>query len=475
MRLTKKSEDISGWYNDVVVAAKLADYSPVKGCMVIRPNGYGIWENVQTIFNGMIKKRGVRNAYFPTFIPMHFLEKEKEHVEGFAPELAVVTQAGGEKLQEPLAIRPTSETIMYAQFAEWIQSYRDLPLKINQWANAVRWEKRTYLFLRTSEFLWQEGHTAHATHEEADKEVQAALKDYIDIYQNYFGIYGIAGVKSELEKFAGAEKTYTYEMLMPDGKALQGATSHDLGQHFSKVFEIQFLDNAGERNFVWQTSWGLSTRSIGALILAHGDDKGLVTPPLLAPNQVVIVPIFSNNKETDQIIDRQAREITTSLGQFYSAILDDDTEHSIGFKFNEYELQGIPIRIELGKKELEEQSVMVYRRDADTKELVKIANLEDYLAKLLIAMQETLLNKSKQFTTDNTHYLTSYDDFKKIMASTRGFIYAFWCEDPNCERKIKAETKATTRCLPLDAKEEAGQCIYCGKPAKHQWLFAQSY
>lgn len=475
MNITKKSENSSDWYNDVVLRAELADYSPVKGCMVIRPWGFGLWENVQKAFNPMMKKAGVQNAYFPIFIPMSFLQKEKEHVEGFSPELAVVTHAGGEELKEPLVIRPTSETIMYAQYAKWIQSWRDLPLKINQWNNVVRWEKRTYLFLRTTEFLWQEGHTAHATEEEMLAEQRRALNAYVSLYQDHYALFGYAGVKSTSERFAGARTTFTYEMLMPDGKVLQGCTSHDLGQNFSKVFDIHFLDNAGEPTFVWQTSWGLSTRSIGALILAHGDDNGLVLPPKLTPTHVVLVPIFANDEAKDKQIETEARKIADRLSESYEVTLDNRTEHSVGYKFNEWELKGVPIRIELGNKELEEERATVFRRDTKEKQHVKLADLSDHIAKLLTEIQQSLFEQSKTFTLENTHDVSSYDQFKEIMSTKRGFLRAFWCEKAECEEKIKAETKATTRCLPLDAKEESGSCIYCNKDATRRWLFAQAY
>lgn len=475
MKLTKKSENISEWYNEIVLKAELADYSPVKGCMVIRPNGYGIWENVQKAFDRMMKAAQVKNAYFPIFIPMSFLQREKEHVEGFSPELAVVTHAGGEQLEEPLVVRPTSETIMYEQFSRWIQSWRDLPMKINQWNNVVRWEKRTYLFLRTSEFLWQEGHTAHATHEESAAEVQRALQSYVDLYQQYYGIFGYAGRKSAQEKFAGANETYTYEMLMPDGKALQGGTSHDLGQNFAKAFEINFLDNAGERSHVWQTSWGLSTRSIGALILSHGDDKGLILPPRLAPTQIVIVPILANDEATDQLIREESQKLLQLLAQNYEVTLDDRREHTVGYKLNDWELKGIPVRIELGRKELEQSVVTVYRRDTEAKEQIAQDTLLAHIQTLLTAIQENLFVRSKEFTLKHTYDIASYDEFKEIMQKNRGFLRTFWCEDEQCEKKIKQETKATTRCLPRDAQEETGQCVYCQKPATHRWLFAQAY
>lgn len=483
--ITKKSENISEWYNDVILRAELADYGPVKGTMVIRPYGYALWERVQEIFNKMIKKDGVQNAYFPLFIPKSLLDKEKEHVEGFAPELAIVTIGGGEELKDPLVVRPTSETIMYTMYADWIQSWRDLPMKINQWNNVVRWEKRTYLFLRTTEFLWQEGHTAHETESEAIDMAKTALEWYRQIYEDYYAIPVYLGIKSETEKFAGAKTTYTVEALMPDGKALQGATSHNLGQNFSKVFDITFQNREGKNDLVWQTSWGLSTRSLGGLFLTHGDNDGLVLPPMVAPIKVVIVPILG--KETDEKTIALCKEVKEKIEAISSKfkgdveIWDKDTK-TTGWKMNEAELKGIPIVISIGPKEVEDQKVVVNtrissdrRNDNTVKQYISVNEVSIKVEEMLESLQKALFDTAKEFLEENTHIIDAYEEFKEIMSTKRGFLKAFWCEDAACEKKIKEETKASTRCLPLDSKEENGVCIKCGKPAKHRWLFAQAY
>ncbi len=479
--LKKKSENMSDWYTDVVQKAELADYGPVKGTMVIRPYGYAIWENTQKVMDAMFKSDGVQNAYFPLFIPYSLLEKEKEHVKGFSPELALVTHAGGEELKEPLAVRPTSETIMYEMYAKWIHSWRDLPMKINQWNNVVRWEKRTYLFLRTSEFLWQEGHCAHATHEESQEMVLRALEWYRQTYEDYFAMPCILGTKSKSEKFAGADATYTVESLMPDGKALQACTSHDLGQNFSKPQNISFQDKEGKTDYVWQNSWGFSTRSIGGLIMVHGDDAGLVIPPMIAPIKIVIVPIIKpeDGKTRQTYVNHIYEWLITSVGMVNGTVrveLDEREGMSIGRKFNDWEVKGVPLRIEIGQKEVDEKTVTVVRRDTGEKQV--ISTEDDFLGKisdLLQDIQKSLFNKAKKYLDENTHTVDSYDEFKKIMEGPRGFLRAFWCEDEECEAKIKEETKATTRCKPLDAKEEKGACIYCGKEAKYRWYFAQAY
>lgn len=479
--LTPKSENISEWYNDVVLQAELADYAPVKGCMVIRPYGYAIWETVQKALDGLMKSVGVQNAYFPLFIPESLLKKEKEHVAGFSPELAVVTIAGGEKLKEPLIVRPTSETIMYSMFSKWIQSWRDLPILINQWNNAVRWEKRTYLFLRTTEFLWQEGHTAHESEQEAKHMVFEALDWYKQIYEDYFAIPVIRGRKSEKEKFAGAKETYAIEALMPDGKALQGATSHNLGQNFSKAFEIKFQNKEGQEEYVWQTSWGLSTRSLGGLFLTHGDNNGLILPPRMAPIQVVIVPIARSDKERNGTLgtmfeDDYCNEIEGELKRYGLCVhIDYRDTQSAGRKFNEWELKGVPIRLEIGKKEADKNYVTLVRRDTSEKIAIDRQHLVVEVEKISKQIQQSLFAKAKKFLDDNTREVISYDEFKQIMDASRGFLKAFWCEDPACEAKIKAETKASTRVLPIDAKEENGRCIYCGKDAAYRWYFAQAY
>ena len=466
--LKKKSENISDWYNDVVLKAELADYGPVKGTMVIRPYGYALWETTQQIFDKMIKAAGVQNAYFPLFIPMSLLAKEKKHVEGFSPELAVVTHGGGEKLAEPLAVRPTSETIMYSMFAKWIQSHRDLPLLLNQWCNVVRWEKRTYLFLRTTEFLWQEGHTAHATHDDAIAFANKAHEWYRQVFEEYFAMPVILGRKSATEQFAGAAFSLTVEALMPDGKSLQSATSHDLGQNFSKVFDIQFSSKDGKREYVWQTSWGLSTRALGGLFLTHGDDDGLILPPKIAPIQVVIVPI---TKTVDAYVAR-VKEALVATGV---RVLVDESDDSMGRKFNKWEMKGVSVRIEIGEKEVAGETVTIVLRDTHEKKQMQWKECVMNIDKMLTEMQTRLFEKQKAFLNSHTFVVDSYDEFKKIMSTTKGFIHALWCEDATCEKAIKDETKATTRCLPIHAKEEVGKCIHCGKPAHYRWIFGQSY
>ncbi len=474
--IASKTENFSDWYTDVILKAELADYSPVKGCMVIRPYGYAIWEEIQKYLDKLIKDSGVDNAYFPIFIPESYLNKEKEHVAGFSPETAVVTFAGGEELKEKMVVRPTSETIMYEMYKRWTQSYRDLPILINQWNNVVRWEKRTHLFLRTSEFLWQEGHCAHGTYEESMERVFWALGAYVDTYQNLLALYGIAGVKSESEKFAGADKTFTYEMLMPDGKALQGCTSHDLGQNFAKAFGWTVTGKDGNPLYPWQNSWGLSTRSIGGLIMGHGNDDGLTLPPNVAPKQVVVVLIPG----TSESVYKYSKEVYSAVSEKFRSEWDPRENETAGFKFNKWELKGVPVRIEVGEKEEQGKTVTVVRRDTSEKISFGFDELMAKLGSLLDEIQENLLKAHKKFTVENTHEASSYEEFKKIMGGPRGFINAFWCENPECEARIKGETKATTRCLPVDtttgeAKEEKGKCVYCGDNAVHRWLFAQAY
>lgn len=473
--LKKKSENLSDWYTDVILKAELADYAPVKGTMVIRPYGYALWEKVQEIFNGMMRTRGVENAYFPMFIPHSLLEKEKEHVEGFSPELALVTIAGGEKLKDPLVVRPTSETIMYAMYAKWVHSWRDLPILINQWANVVRWEKRTYLFLRTTEFLWQEGHTVHETEEEAIDMAMAAQDWYRQILEDYLAIPVYQGTKSDTEKFAGAKTTYSNEALMPDGKALQSATSHNLGQNFSRVFGIEFQSKQGGVEFGWQTSWGLSTRALGGMFLTHGDDNGIILPPKIAPVQLVIMPIHKKEKDGG-LLSARAAELKESLGNAGIRVrVDEREEPSVGRRFNEWEVKGVPIRLELGHNELETDSVVLVRRDTGEKITVDRKEILTTAQKILDQIQTSLFDKARKFRDENTRDADSYDEFKKIMSTTRGFIRAFWCEDAACEAAIKEETKASTRLLPMHAPKEKGTCVHCGKPASHRWLFAQSY
>jgi prolyl-tRNA synthetase len=468
--VSSKSEDLSQWYNDLVVKAELADYSPVKGCMVIRPYGYALWEGIQAFLDKLIKEKGVKNAYFPIFIPESFLKREKEHVKGFAPELAVVTVGGGEELAEKLIVRPTSETIMYEMYKKWTQSWRDFPILMNQWCNVVRWEQRTYLFLRTSEFLWQEGHCAHTTHEESQEMVMWALNAYQKTYNEFMAMYGIPGVKSETEKFAGGSKTYTFECLMPNGKALQACTSHDLGQNFAKSFDWTVQDQNKEKLHPWQNSWGFSTRSIGGLIMAHGDDKGLIFPPSIAPIQVVIVPIPNHELAADFAV-----KLKEQLKTDYRVEVDFKEGESAGFKFNKWEMKGVPVRIEVGDKEAKENKVTIARRDTGEKLTINIEGLKEIIEQIFVDFQKKLFENHKKFTQEHTFKVDSYEEFKKIMDTTKGFISAFWCGDAECEAQIKEETKATTRCLPLDAIEEDGVCVHCGKPAKYRWLFAQSY
>lgn len=473
--LKKKSENLSDWYTDVILKAELADYGPVKGTMVIRPYGYALWETVQEIFNRMMKTKDVQNAYFPLFIPHSLLEKEKEHVEGFSPELALVTIGGGEKLKDPLVVRPTSETIMYAMYAKWVHSWRDLPVLINQWNNVVRWEKRTYLFLRTTEFLWQEGHTAHETEKEAIDMALTAFEWYRQVFEDYMAIPIYQGTKSTAEKFAGAVTTYTNEALVPDGKVLQMATSHNLGQNFSKVFDIQFAARDGKIAHVWQTSWGLSTRALGGLFLIHGDDSGVILPPKIAPIQAVIMPIRRGDGDNKLLLARceELKEALTNAG--VRVRLDVREEPSVGRRFNEWEVKGVPVRLEVGQRELDADTVVFARRDTGEKITVTRKEVITTVQKLLADMQTSMFEKAKKFRDDNTRDAASWDEFKKIMETNRGFIRAFWCEKAECEATIKEETKATTRLLPLNAKEEKGVCVRCGKPANHRWIFAQSY
>lgn len=469
--LPKKSENLSEWYNKIILLAELADYGPARGTMIYRPYGFAIWELIQKEMNLLIKEHGVSNAYFPLFIPESLLGKEKSHIEGFSPELAVVTIGGGEELAEKLVVRPTSETIMYDAYSRWIHSWRDLPLMINQWNNVVRWEKRTYLFLRTTEFLWQEGHTAHSSHEDAWKTVLWAIDMYKKVYRELFAMTGYVGKKSESEKFAGANTTLTFESLMPEGKALQGCTSHDLGQNFSKTFNISFLNAEGKSENVWQTSWGLSTRSIGGLIMTHGDDNGLVLPPRLAPVQVIILPI--RNEEQILSLCEEILKKLKDLG--IRAEIDDSENETIGFRINKWELKGAPLRIEIGLKEVEQRNITIARRDTGEKLFFPREKLAEKISEILNLIQKNLYQKAEKFLNDNTNDVSDYDEFKEILLKKKGFLSVFWCENEECEKKIKEETKATTRCLPLDSKEQNGECVYCGKLAKHKWLFGQPY
>ncbi|MFZ5559388.1 MAG: proline--tRNA ligase [Patescibacteria group bacterium] len=479
--LIKQKEDFAKWYNEVVLGADLAEYSPVKGCMIIKPYGYAIWENIQRAMDIEIKKMGVSNVYFPLFIPEKFLKKEAEHVKGFAPQVAWVTLGGSKKLQERLAIRPTSETIMYDVFKKWIQSYRDLPLKINQWANIVRWEMRPRLFLRTLEFLWQEGHTAHLTEKEADEMAKNILKMYQNFAQNWLAIYCVSGKKTEAEKFAGALYTLSVEALMKDGKALQMGTSHQLGQNFSKSFGIQFLNEKGKKDYVWQTSWGVSTRMIGGLVMAHGDDRGLILPPKIAPYQIVIIPISKDRKIKDYILKIEK----TLSGKEIRFISDWRTQQTPGWKFHEWELKGVPLRIEIGPKEVKGNKITFVLRDDLKRQNLSIKEFSNRVGKILDNFQRKLLEKSKGFTQNNTHQVKSYSEFKDIMEKKSGFIETYWCGDEKCETKIQNETKATIRGIIKDNKSGrparlasesvAGRCIRCGKEGKFEVLFAKAY
>lgn len=479
--ITKRADNYSKWYLDVIREADLADEAPVKGCMVIKPRGYAIWENIQRILDAMFKKTGVENAYFPLLIPKSFLEKEAKHVDGFAKECAVVThhrlEAGNDgklapagPLAEPLIIRPTSETIMYAMYAKWIQSYRDLPLLINQWANIVRWEMKTKPFLRTTEFLWQEGHTAHATKEEADQETLQMLKVYQKFAEEYLAIPVISGRKTESEKFAGADYTTSIEAMMQDGKALQAATSHMLGQNFAKAFEVKFVNQNEEWQFVWQTSWGLSTRIIGALIMAHSDDNGLVLPPKIAPTQVVIIPI-----KNDQKVLAKADAVAASLSNQGFTVKIDARDDRPGVKFFEWEKKGVPLRIEIGPKDIENQSVVLVRRDTGEKSSVSEKNVVAGVEEALNSIQKNLFDKALKFRKAHTWNVDSWEEFRDTLEKKGGFLMAHWCGNAECEAKIKEKTKATTRCIPFDQKKEKGKCVFCGDKSEGRIIFAKAY
>ena len=452
-KLTPMSEDFNQWYTDIIQEAQLADYSPVKGTMVIRPYGYALWEHIQSYLDKRFKDTGHQNAYFPLFIPKSFIEKEAEHVEGFSPELATVTHAGGKELEEPLIVRPTSETIINHMFSKWIKSHRDLPMLINQWANVVRWEMRTRLFLRTSEFLWQEGHTAHQTKEEATQEALQMLDIYEEFTEKIAAVKVIKGTKSEIEKFAGAKVTYSIEAMMLDKKALQAGTSHELGQNFSKAFEIQYSDENNNLAHPFQTSWGVSTRLIGMIIMAHGDDQGLKLPPAIAPTQVVIIPIIPKNADSEKIL-KIANQIKEMLSDF-RVHLDDREEVSPGFKFNEWELKGVPIRLELGPKDIENNSVVVARRDIqNSKTSIPINTLDSEITSLLDTIQNEMLKVSEQFLTDNTSHAENMNELLKQLQDSDGFVSCYWSESKEDELRVKEQTKATIRCYPLEHTNE---------------------
>lgn len=472
-RITPRSQDFAQWYTDVINHAKLADYSPVRGCMVLRPNGYALWEVVQRDLNEKFKATGHRNAYFPLFIPESFLNKEKDHVEGFAPQCAVVTHGGGKELEEPLVVRPTSETIINAMYSKWIQSYRDLPVLINQWANVVRWEMRTKPFLRTTEFLWQEGHTCHETEKEAMGETMQMLEVYRTFMEDIFALPVIPGEKSESEKFAGAMKTVCLEAMMQDKKALQAATSHYFGTRFAEAFDIKYQDRTGQQQFVHQTSWGLSTRIIGALIMTHSDDQGLVLPPKAAPQPVVIVPITAKGKDNERVME-VSRQLRESLNKKVSCHLDDRTEHSAGYKFNDWEIQGIPVRIEIGPRDLADNQATIARRDG-LKTKVSIDALEAETLKTLDTFQKDLLTKARNFLQANTFQEEDYSRFQKRVEEEGGFYRMHWCGQAGCEARIKEETKATIRCIPFEGKPEKGSCIACNGGSERRVIFARAY
>lgn len=487
--LTKRSENYSQWYNDLVLKADLAENSAVRGCMVIKPYGYSIWEMMQAALDKRFKETGHSNAYFPLFIPKSFFTKEASHVQGFAKECAVVTHyrlknaedGSGiivdedAKLEEELIVRPTSETIIWHTYRGWIQSYRDLPILVNQWANVVRWEMRTRLFLRTAEFLWQEGHTAHATADEAIAETEQMLNVYAEFAEKYMAIPVIKGIKTANERFAGAIETYCIEAMMQDGKALQAGTSHFLGQNFAKAFDVKFTGKDGAQDYVWATSWGVSTRLMGALIMTHSDDQGLVLPPKLAPIQVVIVPIYKGEEQLNQINDIAFNIKATLQNKGISVKYDNRDTQRPGFKFAEYELKGVPIRIAIGGRDLENGTLEIARRDTKEKETVSQAGIEERIEKLLIEIQENLYQKALLLQVGMTHSANSYDEFKNILETKGGFVYAHWDGTTETELKIKEETKATIRCIPLNNKKEDGKCIYSGKISTQRVLFAKSY
>ena len=487
--LVSRKENYSQWYNDLVIKAGLAESSAVRGCMVIKPYGYAIWEKMHEVLDKMFKETGHENAYFPLFIPKSFFSREAEHVEGFAKECAVVTHyrlkndENGKglvvdetaKLEEELIVRPTSETIIWNTYKGWIQSYRDLPILINQWANVVRWEMRTRLFLRTTEFLWQEGHTAHATSEEALEETLRMLNVYATFAENYMAVPVIRGVKTESEKFAGAVDTYTIETLMQDGKALQGGTSHFLGQNFAKAFDVKYLNKEQKLDYVWATSWGVTTRLIGALIMAHSDDNGLILPPKLAPIHVVIVPIHKNEEELVRINEKaeSIKKLLTAKG--LSVKYDNRDTHKPGWKFAEYELKGIPVRLAIGPRDLQNNSVELVRRDTLEKKVVPVEGIDTLITDLLDEIQRNMYQKALQFRDQNTIPVNTWEEFKEVIASKGGFVSAHWDGTPETEEKIKDETKATIRCIPLNNALEEGKCIYSGKPSRQRVLFAVAY
>lgn len=487
-KLPKRSEDYSAWYNELVKRAGLAENSPVRGCMVIKPYGFAIWEKMQRALDDMFKATGHQNAYFPLFVPKSFLELEEEHAEGFAKECAVVTHyrlkanPDGKglivdtdaELDEPLIVRPTSETVIWNTYKGWVQSWRDLPILVNQWANVVRWEMRTRLFLRTAEFLWQEGHTAHATEQEAIEETEQMLGVYADFAENWMALPVIQGLKTESERFAGAEETYCIEALMQDGKALQAGTSHFLGQNFSKVFDVKFVSKDNKLEYPWATSWGLSTRMMGALVMAHSDDNGLVLPPKLAPIQVVIVPIFRSDEDLSAIREKIDPIIDELKSLGISVKFDDDEKYKPGYKFAEYELKGIPVRLGIGKRDLENGTIEIARRDTLEKESRPIEGIAEHIKGLLDKIQQSIYDKALNFQEENTFTVETWDEFK-AQIEKGGFVVAHWDGTAETEEKIKQETKATIRCIPLNSIEMMGKCIYTGNDSPKQVVFAKAY
>lgn len=488
--LTKREEDYSKWYNELVVKAELAENSGVRGCMVIKPYGYAIWEKMQQILDKMFKETGHQNAYFPLFVPKSYFEAEEKNAEGFAKECAVVTHyrlknnpnEKGKlmvdpeaKLEEELIVRPTSEAIIWNTYKGWIQSYRDLPILINQWANVVRWEMRTRLFLRTAEFLWQEGHTAHATKEEAIEETEKMINVYAEFVEKYMAVPVIKGFKTESERFAGADETYCIEALMQDGKALQAGTSHFLGQNFAKAFDVKFASKEGNLDYVWATSWGVSTRLMGALIMSHSDDNGLVLPPKLAPIQVVIIPIYKGEEQLEAVRQRIIPLMNELKRREISVKFDDSDTQKPGFKFNEYELKGVPVRLAVGQRDLENNTYEVARRDTLTKETISGEIIVEHIERLLADIQENIYQKALKYRNTHITEVNSYEEFKEVLENKGGFISAHWDGTPETEERIKEETKATIRCIPLDVKPEAGTCIYSGKSSSKRVLFAKAY
>ncbi len=473
-RLPARSEDFSEWYNQLVLRAELADYAPVRGCMVVRPYGWTLWENVQAALDRRFKATGHVNAAFPLLIPKSFLEKEKEHVEGFSPQLAVVTIGGGEVLEEPLIVRPTSETIIGHMYAKWIKSYRDLPVLINLWNSVVRWEVRTKLFLRTAEFYWQEGHTAHATAEEAEAEAHQMLDVYADFAENEAAVPVVSGRKSESEKFAGALRSYSIEAMMGDTRALQAATSHNLGDNFARAFEIRYLNRNNELQYCWTSSWGLSTRFIGAIIMVHGDDQGLILPPRLAPFQVVIIPIYKNEAEQSKVL-AAVEQVRTQLAEFRLKV-DDREGVTPGFKFNDWEMRGVPLRLEVGPKDVEAGSVTLARRDRpgpEGRRTVPASGLAEAVRGELQDIHRSLFERALEFRRAHTHDPRGYEEFKEVVQD--GWAESWWCGEAECEAQIKEDTKATTRCIPLDQPGGTGRCIRCDKPASERAVFARAY